>query len=573
MNDNINEHLNVKEFDHLKSYIRILFGNKESVKAISDAFAIVADDLHIGRIEAEIESSESESEMAALAENRTPYTSDKGFDPTKEHIFTFTTITGKEGKMHVYPMANYEFTPEDEECIDMVLQISDIHLNRVVAYQQIQESLLVQNLSKLPNAAGYMRKISKKCAMGMIGNYDSFYFNLAGFGLVNKRYGGMEGNRIIYRYSNKLREFVDDDEVLGHLGGDNFVALIKKGENSRKFQDMLNDGITVKAIAPSGDEVDLKIESNAGFMHLLPDTPKDSVMAGPAIALARAKATKKKLVELTDEISEEAVRSKSIEHSFEKALADKEFVVYYQPKVNSMTGEIIGCEALARWYENGRLVNPNSFIPILERSGKIVLLDLYILEEVCRNISNWKKTGRKTVPCSVNFSRRDLHDGNLPKKIMDIINRYGVDRSEIVIEVTETASEEESLQMIDFLNKLNENGVETSIDDFGTGYSSLSALREYPVSEIKIDRSFINKNLGSSDEIIISSIIDMARQLKIDVITEGVEKIFQKDFLHKLGCDRLQGYLYDKPLPKEVFEEKLLRGKYEDVKDFEEGDR
>ena len=566
-----NYHLNRIEFDHLKSYIEILFENKESIKAISDAFSLLADDLHIGRIEGDIIGTESESEIAALAENKVPYTSDKGFDPSKEYIFEFKTITGKEGKMHVYPIPNYEFTPEDEECIKMVLEISDIHLNRVVAYQEIQESLLIQNLSKLPNAAGYMKKIAKKCAMGTIGNYDSYYFNLSGFGLVNKRFGGMEGNRIIIRYSNKLREYVTDDEVLGHLGGDNFVALIKKGENSKKFQQMLNDGIVVDATHPSGENVKLKIESNAGFMHVLDNASKDSIMAGPAIALAHAKATKKKLVELTDEISEAAVRSKSIEHSFERALANNEFVVYYQPKVNSVTGEIIGCEALARWYENDRLINPMSFIPILERSGKIVMLDLFILETVCRNISDWKKMGKKAVPCSVNFSRRDLADKTLPKKIMEIVTRHGVDKSEIVIEVTETASEDESMQMIDFLGKLKEYGVETSIDDFGTGYSSLSALREYPVSEIKIDRSFINKKLGTSDEIIIRSIIDMARQLNIDVITEGVEKIFQKDFLHKLGCDRLQGYLYDKPLPQELFEEKLNRGRYEAVKDFEEG--
>ena len=566
-----NDHLNRIEFDHLKSYIEILFENKESIKAISDAFSLLADDLHIGRIEGDIIGTESESEIAALAENKVPYTSDKGFDPSKEYIFEFKTITGKEGKMHVYPIPNYEFTPEDEEYIKMVLEISDIHLNRAVAYQEIQESLLIQNLSKLPNAAGYMKKIAKKCAMGTIGNYDSYYFNLSGFGLVNKRFGGMEGNRIIIRYSNKLREYVTDDEVLGHLGGDNFVALIKKGENSKKFQQMLNDGIVVDATHPSGENVKLKIESNAGFMHVLDNASKDSIMAGPAIALAHAKATKKKLVELTDEISEAAVRSKSIEHSFERALANNEFVVYYQPKVNSVTGEIIGCEALARWYENDRLINPMSFIPILERSGKIVMLDLFILETVCRNISDWKKMGKKAVPCSVNFSRRDLADKTLPKKIMEIVRKYGVDKSEIVIEVTETASEDESMQMIDFLGKLKEYGVETSIDDFGTGYSSLSALREYPVSEIKIDRSFINKKLGTSDEIIIRSIIDMARQLNIDVITEGVEKIFQKDFLHKLGCDRLQGYLYDKPLPQVLFEEKLNRGRYEIVKDFEEG--
>ena len=566
-----NDHLNRIEFDHLKSYIEILFENKGSIKAISDAFSFVADDLHIGRIEGDIENSESESEMAALAENRVPYTSDKGFDPSKEYIFNFTTISGKEGKMHVYPVANYEFTPEDIEAINMVLEINDIHLNRVVAYEQIQESLLVQNLSRLPNAAGYMKKVSKKFAMGTIGNYDSYYFNLSGFGLINKRFGGIEGNRIMLRYANKLRENVNDDEILGHLGGDNFVALIKKGENSQKFQKLIADGVVVQATHPSGDRVDLKIEANAGFTHVLDNASKDSIMAGPAIALAHAKAYKKKVVELTDEISEEAVRTKSIEQSFEKALANKEFIVYYQPKVNSVTGEIIGCEALARWYENDRLINPMSFIPVLERTGKIVMLDMYILETVCRNISDWKKMGKKAVPCSVNFSRRDLADETLPKKIMEIVRKYGVDKSEIVIEVTETASEDESMQMIDFLGKLKEYGVETSIDDFGTGYSSLSALREYPVSEIKIDRSFINKKLGTSDEIIIRSIIDMARQLKIDVITEGVEKIFQKDFLHKLGCDRLQGYLYDKPLPQELFEEKLNRGRYEIVKDYEEG--
>jgi len=161
-------------------------------------------------------------------------------------------------------------------------------------------------------------------------------------------------------------------------------------------------------------------------------------------------------------------------------------------------------------------------------------------------------------------------DPALPKKIMNIIERNGVDKSEIVIEVTETSSEEESAQMIEFLNGLKELGIETSIDDFGTGYSSLGALREYPVSEIKIDRSFINKELETNDEIIIQSIIDMARKLNIDVITEGVEKIFQKDFLLKLGCDRIQGYLYDKPLPKNLFEEKLLKGKYDKVEDFEE---
>ncbi|MBQ6492766.1 MAG: EAL domain-containing protein [Erysipelotrichaceae bacterium] len=559
-------------FDDLKTFIEILFENKDSIKALSTAFSFVADDLHIGRIMGEIPSSKSESEMAALAENRILYMSDLGFDPENSYRFSFKTITGADGAMIVSPVPNYTFTDLDKKYLDLLLQISDIHINRCVAYSEIEESSMIQVLTKLPNADGYMKRASHKLAMGSIDEFDSFYFDLSNFGLINKKFGSKEGNEIMVRYTEQLKKFFNNNEVLGHLGGDNFVCLVEKGERSKQLQKMLTEGIIVEGRQPDGSDVELNISAVAGFMHIVMPITRDRIIAGPAIALANAKTNKKKIVELTDEISDAAIRSKSIEQSFENALANNEFTVFYQPKVNSVTGEIIGCEALSRWYENDVLVKPMTYIPVLEKTGKINTLDLFMLETVCKDISEWKKTGRKAVPCSVNFSRRDLLDEKLPRKILDIINRYGVEKSEIVIEVTETASEEESANMINFLGRLSDFGIETSIDDFGTGYSSLSTLREYPINEIKIDRSFINKNLGSSDEIIIHSIIEMAKQLNISVITEGVEKIFQKDFLHKLGCDRLQGYLYDKPLPKEQFEKKLLVGKYNNVTDFEGDD-
>ena len=204
-----------------------------------------------------------------------------------------------------------------------------------------------------------------------------------------------------------------------------------------------------------------------------------------------------------------------------------------------------------------------AFVPVLENSGKINKLDLHMLEQVCSDIHNWITIGNKPVPVSVNFSRKDLNDPQLPDKIMEVIESNNLPKELIIIEVTETASEEEKDYMVNFLGKLKNYGIETSIDDFGTGYSSLSVLREYPINEIKIDRSFINKKLKNSDEVIIQSIIDMAKKLDIDVITEGVEDIVQKDFLHNVGCDRLQGFLYDKPLPKDLFEKRLLKGKYE----------
>ena len=295
----------------------------------------------------------------------------------------------------------------------------------------------------------------------------------------------------------------------------------------------------------------------------MPPITINRIVSDPAMALANAKRNKKAIVELTKDISYQAMRAKVIEQSFEKALNNGEFVVYYQPKVNSVTGEIIGAEALTRWFENGQMIPPMAFVPVLENSGKINKLDLHMLKQVCSDIHNWITIGNKPVPVSVNFSRKDLNDPRLPDKIMEVIESNNLPKELIIIEVTETASEEEKDFMVNFLGKLKNYGIETSIDDFGTGYSSLSVLREYPINEIKIDRSFINKKLNDSDEVIIQSVIDMAKKLDIDVITEGVEDIVQKDFLHNVGCDRLQGFLYDKPLPKDLFEKRLLKGKYE----------
>ena len=300
-----------------------------------------------------------------------------------------------------------------------------------------------------------------------------------------------------------------------------------------------------------------------GYTHIVPPISINRIISDPAMALANAKRNKKQIVELTEDISYQSIRAKVIEQSFEKALNNNEFVVYYQPKVNSITNEIIGCEALTRWFENGQMIPPMAFIPVLENSGKINKLDLYVLDKVCEDVRNWIDLGRKAVPVSTNFSRKDISDPELPDRILEVIRKYDLPKELIVIEVTETASEEEKDQMVNFLGNLNKNGIETSIDDFGTGYSSLSVLREYPINEIKIDRSFINKKLNESDEIIIHSIIDMAKKLDIDVITEGVEIVEQKDFLHNVGCDRLQGFLYDKPLPKEEFESRLLKGRYD----------
>ena len=245
------------------------------------------------------------------------------------------------------------------------------------------------------------------------------------------------------------------------------------------------------------------------------------------------------------------------------------FMVYYQPKVDIRTGQIVGTEALARWIHNGEVIQPFRFIPTMERNGFIIHLDLYILKRVCEAINEWIEKGYKLVPISVNISRNDIsgvgHDPRmLAERIIRIIKEYDIDPKYIIIEVTETTEASEQKDLYDFIKNMSEAGIATSIDDFGTGCSTLSVLRDFPVNEIKIDRSFINHEAFSTqDQIIIKSIIQMARQLNLNVITEGVETEEQARFLLELGCNHAQGYLYDKPLEQSAFESRLSVGGYD----------
>jgi EAL domain-containing protein (putative c-di-GMP-specific phosphodiesterase class I) len=191
----------------------------------------------------------------------------------------------------------------------------------------------------------------------------------------------------------------------------------------------------------------------------------------------------------------QANRQKEIQQGFNYALRNRDFETYYQLKVDIRNNRIVGTEVLSRWRLGNEIIGPSEYIPVLEQAGMVEELDLYVLEEACRNLCKWKQMGRDIVPMSVNFSRRDLCDPRLADKIIDVISRYQVDRNDILIEITETTSEREKAMMLAFLREMDEYQIATSIDDFGTGYSSLSALRDYPVSEIKIDRSFINQLL------------------------------------------------------------------------------
>lgn len=451
-----------------------------------------------------------------------------------------------------------EFSEEEIKDLKTLLRLISLNHTNYVLYKQAREAEFISTNTKLPNVHGFIRDVLELVKTYPSEKYNIYFINIKGFGLINKLFGQRQGDEAIVSYSNRLRSFIDSDEVLGHLGGDNFCAFIKK----EKHDDFI-DLVTMVPIGIEKDGIVTKVNliGIVGYYELKENEDVTrGMMSNASMACQYARANKKIVVKHTDELEELVNSVKNIESTFKDELKNGKFVVYYQPKFDIKTGKIIGVEALSRWINNGKVVAPGMFVPILEKNGEIIKLDLHILETLCKDIHNYRNLGHKIVPASCNLSRRDFENEDLENIVIGIIRKYNVKTEDIVIEVTETTNLEEKERLARFINTMSENGIMTSIDDFGTGYSSLSVLRDFRVNEIKIDRSFINRDvLTDSDEIIIGSIIDMAKRLNINVICEGVETVSQAEFLIKLGCNNAQGFLYCKPLPKEEFEALMQR--------------
>ena len=421
----------------------------------------------------------------------------------------------------------------------------------------------VQLLSGLPNASGYMREVENLKKNGNISSYSAFYFNIKRFGIINREIGQENGDDLLRLYADRLREFIEEDELIGHLGGDNFMALIH-----RERQELMTEFLAGVPL-----ELDLKtgrrkftLAATVGIWEIDDDKIESGeIISRPSMALNQAKNVRhKNVVIISDDQIARIRQQKSVLAEYKEALEKEEFKVFYQPKVDSRTSCLVGAEGLVRWMRDGKTVSPGIFIPPLEESGEILLLDYYVLKHVCMDMKRWEREGFQLVKVSVNFSRKDLRDSGLAENINRIIEETGIDKKMIEIEVTETTDEEEHGALTAFINKLYDYGIMTAIDDFGAGYSSLSTLREFRVKTLKIDRSFINTdNFSWKDEIILKDIIHMAQELGMDIITEGVERQDQLFFVNKAGCFIIQGYYYDKPLPIEDFEKRLCKKKYD----------
>ncbi len=386
------------------------------------------------------------------------------------------------------------------------------------------------------------------------------HFDIKDFKMVNEIYGHDAGDDLLRRVCQVLHE-QDWTYYTCRCDNDNFAMMVHRMPDQeiqsrleRMFASM--DRLEADRHYPIYFRCGVaSIDNVAEYRATITDLAKIAQHFG-------VKANETEIYFYTDDMKRKQLRSKMLKADLDRAMSEEELEVYYQPKYEPSTNTLVGAEALIRWnYHHESILPPKDFVPYFEQEGTIERVDRFVLDQVCRKLEQWKREGVKLVPISVNMSRAQLYSPVLVKNVMDIVNKYDIDRRYIEFELTESLAYYDSKYMIEVMKNLRDLGFMLSIDDFGTGYSSLSLLADMPLTTLKLDKSFVDE-IGHDKEgrtsYIVKNILEITKFLKINSIAEGVETEVQKDLLKDWGCNYIQGYFYSKPVPVALFE-KMLR--------------
>ena len=407
-------------------------------------------------------------------------------------------------------------------------------------------------LTRLPNRA-LMEDRLKIAITQAVRNKNKLavmFLDLDRFKWVNDTLGHTIGDRLLQSVSQRLESCLRKGDTLARFGGDEFALVLPNIQNEEdaaviatKIMEELKEPFAI-------DEHELYVSSSIGIA-LYPDAGLtiEALIQSADLAMYFVKDKGKNGFEFfNEEMNQMSNARLTIERELRKALANNDIKVCYQPQVRADTEEIVGFEALIRWQhpENGT-VFPGDFIPIAEETGLILELGEYVLKTACADIKRWKDSGLKNIRVSINFSALQVEQDNFIDNIVSTLKEYGLPGSCIEVEITENVIMSDMSHVIQKLRKLTKMGIGIAIDDFGTGYSSLSYLQQFPISTLKIDKTFISSiHVNEGGTSIVNAIIAMAKGLKLNLIAEGVETDPQLEYLKNLGCDEIQGYLFGK---------------------------
>ena len=485
-----------------------------------------------------------------------------------------TVVDGRQRIVHV------EAEPEFDEgghCIGYTGIVQDV-TDRRAAEDRIRHLANFDALTGLPNRRQLMwraeraldaaRRAGHQVAMLMI--------DIDRFKVINDTLGHAAGDDLLVEVARRLRACVRHSdqvmegalesqgsrshrtlEAVGRLGGDEFVALLpevgSEVDAERVAQRMLD--ATREPIFVGGQECFVTASVGIALFPRDGATVTD-LMRNSDVAMYSVKSAGRNAQALyTPHLSGRGREKLELESALHKAIERDELVLHYQPKIDVRAARMVGVEALMRWQRGATLVSPGDFIPLAEETGLIVPLSEWAVREAARQAKAWLSSFGFTDSVAVNLPNRLFERSDLVEHIHQAVSAYGVPHRAIQLEITETGLMRDLQNVIPSLHRLNEIGVEISIDDFGTGYSSLAYLTTLPISEVKIDRSFV-RDLGITPQssAVVTAIIALARSLGLRVVAEGVENLRQMEVLHRLGCGVMQGYLFSRPIPPDDLE-------------------
>lgn len=543
--------------EHLRKFSSVFKENVDSAlecfEKINENIHLIADDLHLGRFDIRIDAPASLYDSEGYLIDYPVYCGKDGYGASPMQ-FPYETYEHGHILIRVFPQKNYQWNEDEKEELDTLARNVFFICGRARLIELLKKIRVTDNMTGIPNLQGFQEFVDGVKERGEMPLYHAVCVNIKNFNFINRTVATKRSNETLREYARYVEQHLQEDEIFARTAGDNFLGLIRN-ENIRDFLEFIS-------------KVNIHADTESKFIQLGSRTGVYDIQIGDTIgdikgyveaAFNMARQLNEDVAFFEHSMMERMLKDKEISAIFPMALKREQFEVYYQPKVNINDQTICGCEALVRWNRNGKLISPMEFIPVLEREGTICALDFYVLESVCKAIKSWSERGIKPVRVSTNFSKVHLKNPSLADRVFAVIDKYGIDPQYIEIELTEMSGYDNYENLAQFIKDMRERGIHTSIDDFGTGYSSLNLLTDLDVDTVKLDKSYSIRldNNEEKTKILIRNIVNMVHDLGFKVIAEGVETPEQADFLREIGCSTVQGYLFDKPLPLEQFEQRL----------------
>jgi len=426
---------------------------------------------------------------------------------------------------------------------------------RLEAEKRLERLAHYDNITQLPNRHFFNDSLARAIALsGRTGKAVALMFiDLDNFKMVNDTLGHHVGDLLLKEAAQRIADALRTNDVVCRIGGDEFAVILENLDTPALSGNIAAKIIGVLAERFQLEDSEIYIGASIGI-SIYPDDASDisGLLRSADTAMYHAKGSGKNNYQYYNaDLEARALRRLSLENGLRRALESGELLLHYQPQVDLASNRIVGFEALLRWqHPEMGLVSPVDFIPVAEETGMIVAIGEWVLRTACHQAKAWQDGIAPGLMMSVNLSGRQFHEPDIVERVLHIVEETGISPQLLDLELTESTLMDNSDAILTKMNRLRAAGMFISIDDFGTGYSSMSYLKRFPINTLKIDRSFVQDIPADSDDIAITqAIIAMGKNLGMMLIAEGVETREQMDFLRQHYCDKVQGFLFSRPLP------------------------